>query len=172
MVTEGFNFCSATHIWTGYLPEEASVLITAWKHTDSPIFRVAISEHACLTKQNAVTTTCAVGAAGEGLFNRLVKSGEVGVGTTGFTSGPTSLVSSPVTCKYYVHNTGSLMCVRCNLSLSATTLLCVWAVSCVTYINMINEPIGSGNRRLSNKIMNLRYENSEQAFLCVLQLSR
>jgi len=87
---------------------------------------VAISEHACLTKQSVVTTTCAVGAAGEGLFNRLVNSGEVGVGTTGFTSGRTSLVSSPVTCKNYVPNTGSLKYFTYYLSLSATTVPCTW----------------------------------------------
>ena len=87
---------------------------------------MAISEHACFTKQSAVTTTCAVGAAGEGLFNRLVNSGEVGVGTTGFTSGGTSLVSSPVTCKNYVHNIGPLKYFTFYLSLSATILSCMW----------------------------------------------
>jgi len=44
------------------------------------------------------------------------------------------------------------------LPLSATTLLCVWAVSCVTYINVINEPTGTGNRHLSNKIMTLHWQ--------------
>jgi hypothetical protein len=86
---------------------------------------VAISDHDCLTKHNAVTSTCAVGA-GEGLFNRLVNSGEVGVGTTGFTSGGTSLVSSPVTCKNYIHNTGSLFYF---ILLPTTTLQCMWVVS-------------------------------------------
>ena len=84
---------------------------------------MAISEHACLAKQSAVTTTCAVGAAGEGLFSRLVNSGEVGVGTTGFTSGGTSMVSSPVTCKNYVHNTGSLKYFTYYVSLSASNFM-------------------------------------------------
>jgi len=57
---------------------------------------------------------CAVGAAGEGLFNRLVNSGEVGVGTTGFTSGGTSLVSSPVTSTF----SGSLRGLSTALSAS------------------------------------------------------
>lgn len=52
-----------------------------------------------------------------------------------------------------------------------TTVLCVGAVSCVTYINVINKPIGSGNRHLSNKIMTVHYANTEQVFLWELKLS-
>lgn len=57
------------------------------------------------------------------------------------------------------------------LPLSPITVLCVEAVSCATYINVINKPTGSGNRHLSNKIMTLHYDNNEQVFLWGLQLS-
>jgi hypothetical protein len=52
------------------------------------------------TTLSVASFTCAVGA-GDGLFSRLVNSGEVGVGATGLTSGGTSVVSSPITCKHY-----------------------------------------------------------------------
>ena len=121
---------------------------------DSPVFAsvffwLAISEHARLTKQSAVTPTCAVGAAGDGLFNRLVNSGEVGVGTTGFTSGGTSLVSSPVTCKNYVHNTGSLFYFTNYLSLSATTLPCMWMAGWATLtFNILSFLVGYRHLKL------------------------
>jgi hypothetical protein len=89
---------------------------------------MATSERVCLTQQSGVTPTCAVGA-GEGLFNRLVNSGEVGVGTTGFTSGGTSLVSSPVTCDNSIHNTGPLSNLTHYSSPATTTLPCMRVVT-------------------------------------------
>jgi hypothetical protein len=52
------------------------------------------------TKLSVASFTCAVGA-GDGLFSRLVNSGEVGVGATCFTSGGTSVLSSPITLRNY-----------------------------------------------------------------------
>jgi hypothetical protein len=55
---------------------------------------------AYFTRLSVASLTCAVGA-GDGLFSRLVNSGEVGVGATCLTSGGTSVLSSPITCKNY-----------------------------------------------------------------------
>jgi hypothetical protein len=121
---------------------------------------VATLEHECLTKQSALTSTCAVGA-GEGLFNRLVNSGEVGVGTTGFTSGGTSIVSSPVTCKNHIHNKGSFFYFTYYLSLPANTLPCTWVIGRVGYVKTINKLTGNDNQQLSDKIRTLCKYNVE-----------
>jgi hypothetical protein len=52
------------------------------------------------TRLSVASFTCAVGA-GDGLFSRLVNSGEVGVGAACLTSEGTSVLSSPITCKNY-----------------------------------------------------------------------
>jgi hypothetical protein len=86
--------------------KEATVLTKTLKCMESPFFAlvcwmVDISAHTCILQpfpQGGTDRqfTCTDGA-GDGLFNKLVNSGEVGVGAIGLTSGGVSLVSSPIT---------------------------------------------------------------------------
>jgi hypothetical protein len=66
--------------------------------------------------------TCAVGA-GDGLFSRLVNSGDVGVGATGLTSAGTSGVSSPITCKRYPREQKTVIISDCMISFHVLSIV-------------------------------------------------